>query len=435
MAPSMNEGTHVLWGWEHPTIHHGETANTGSGGCEGEDGQKSSYIRNRNTHSHLGGSALPRLIQLRNIKAKDIMSERLIICQRTERLSEILGRMKKMDIHELPVVEGGKLLGMVSYDMFIKRKSLPLTTMVENLMVTPPKVDVNDSITRVAEVMLVNNFRAVPVTAAGEIAGIVAREDIVHRLGGFSQLDQIDVRDVMSPKPISIDETDDVEKARSIMRDLDMRTIPVVDKDGRLTGVLGVKDLMKYYSKERSQRRRSQESRGESNLSIEVGSLMNSPAISTDLGSNMSNVIALMSENHISSVVVVDATEPVGIVTHMDVLELVASYQERRQVYIQITGLEEHDPDVYDEMYMLIERRMQKITPITMPQLLMLHFTEHHHPKEARNYSIRARLSTNTGLFFSEGFDFDKFRVLDTVLNNIERQIKKEKEKALHHKR
>ena len=93
---------------------------------------------------------MPRLIQLRNIRAKDIMSERLIICQRTERLSEVLGRMKKMDIHELPVVEGGKLLGMVSYDMFIKRKSLPLTTTVENLMVTPPKVDVNDSITRVA---------------------------------------------------------------------------------------------------------------------------------------------------------------------------------------------------------------------------------------------------------------------------------------------
>ena len=100
---------------------------------------------------------MPRLIQLRNIRAKDIMSERLIICQRTERLSEVLGRMKKMDIHELPVVEGGKLLGMVSYDMFIKRKSLPLTTTVENLMVTPPKVDVNDSITRVAEVMLVNH--------------------------------------------------------------------------------------------------------------------------------------------------------------------------------------------------------------------------------------------------------------------------------------
>jgi CBS domain-containing protein len=169
------------------------------------------------------------------------MSERLIICQRTERLSEVLGRMKKMDIHELPVVEGGKLLGMVSYDMFIKRKSLPLTTTVENLMVTPPKVDVNDSITRVAEVMLVNNFRAVPVTSAGEIAGIVAREDIVHSLRGFSQLDQIDVRDVMSPKPITIKEIDDVELGRSIMRDLDVRSIPVINKEGRLSGVIGVR--------------------------------------------------------------------------------------------------------------------------------------------------------------------------------------------------
>ena len=379
---------------------------------------------------------MPRLIQLRNIRAKDIMSERLIICKRTERLSEILGRMKKMDIHELPVVEGGKLLGMVSYDMFIKRKSLPLTTTVENLMVTPPKVDVNDSITRVAEVMLVNNFRAVPVTSAGEIAGIVAREDIVHSLRGFSQLDQIDVRDVMSPKPITIKETDDVELGRSIMRDLDVRSIPVIDKEGRLSGVLGVKDLMEYYSRERGQKRSAKGSPGDTvGLSISVGSLMNTPAIHTDMDSHMANVIGLMSDHHISSVVVVENMGPMGIVTHMDVLELVASYQERRQVYIQITGLEEHDPDVYDEMYTIIERRMQKITPIEMPQLLMLHFTEHHHPKEARNYSIRARLSTNTGLFFSDTFDYDKFRALDQVLDHLEKQIIKEKEKAKAHKK
>jgi CBS domain-containing protein/ribosome-associated translation inhibitor RaiA len=374
---------------------------------------------------------LPRLIQLRNIKAKDIMSERLIICQRNERLSEVLGRMKKMDIHELPVVEGGKLLGMVSYDIFLKRKSLPLTTMVENLMVTPPKVDINDSITRVAEVMLVNNFRAVPVTAAGEIAGIVAREDIVQALRGFSQLDQISVSDVMSPQPLTIPESEGVEKARAIMRDLDVRTLPVVDSEGRLSGVLGVKEIMGYYGKERGQRRSAKGVPGDTvDLSITVGSLMNSPAVHTDVESHMADVVGLMADNHISSVVVVDADSPVGIVTHMDVLELVASYQERRQVYIQITGLEEHDPDVYDEMHGLIERRMQKITPISVPQLLMLHFTEHHHPAEPRHYSIRARLSTNTGLYFSEDQDFDKFRALDTVLEHIERQIIKDKEKA-----
>ena len=378
---------------------------------------------------------MPRLIQLRNIKAKDIMSERLIICQRNERLSEVLGRMKKMDIHELPVVEGGKLLGMVSYEIFLKRKSLPLTTTVENLMVTPPKVDVNDSITRVAEVMLVNNFRAVPVTATGEIAGIVAREDIVQSLRGFSQLDQISVSDVMSPSPLTILESDGVEKAQSIMRDLDVRTLPVVDTAGRLMGVLGVKDLMDYYARERGQRRSAKGVPGDTmDLSITVGSLMNSPAVYTIIDSHMADVVNLMADHHISSVVVVDGEAPAGIVTHMDVLELVASYQERRQVYIQITGLEEHDPDVYDEMYGLIERRMQKITPITMPQLLMLHFTEHHHPAEPRHYSIRARLSTNNGLFFSEGEDFNKFRALDNVLEHIERQIIKDKEKTrVHH--
>jgi len=373
---------------------------------------------------------MTRLIQLRNIKAKDVMSERLIICQKSERVSEVLGRMKKMDIHELPVVEGGKLLGMVSYDIFIKRKSLPLSALVENIMVMPPKVDVNTSITKVAEVMLTNNFRAVPVTAAGEVAGIIAREDIVSRLVDFEQLEQISVKDVMTPDPITIMEDEHLEKARAIMRDLDVRALPVVDAEGRLTGVLGIKDIMAYYTQERAQRKPAEiNTRTSPHLHIEVSSLMSQPAISMGLKGNLLDAVKKMASGHISSVIVVESRKPVGIVTQLDVLELVASYLERRQVYVQITGLDEQDPDLYDEMYHLIEKTMNRITPITMPQLLMLHFTEHHRPKEGRNFTVRARLSTSHGLFFSEGSDYELFRVLDTVLDHLEKQIVKDKER------
>jgi CBS domain-containing protein/ribosome-associated translation inhibitor RaiA len=374
---------------------------------------------------------MTRLIQLRNIKAKDVMSERLIICQKSERVSEVLGRMKKMDIHELPVVESGKLLGMVSYDMFIKRKSLPLSALVENIMVMPPKVDVNTSITKVAEVMLTNNFRAVPVTAAGEVAGIIAREDIVSRLVDFEQLEQINVKDVMTPDPITIMEDEHLEKARAIMRDLDVRALPVVDAEGRLTGVLGIKDIMAYYTLERAQRKPAEpNTRDTKHLHINISSLMSQPAISMGLKGNLLDAVKKMADSRISSVVVVESRKPVGIVTQLDVLELVASYQERRQVYVQITGLDEQDPDLYDEMYRLIEKTMNRITPITMPQLLMLHFTEHHRPKEGRNFTVRARLSTSHGLFFSEGNDYELFRVLDAVLDHLEKQIVKDKDRT-----
>lgn len=373
---------------------------------------------------------MARLIQLRNIKAKDIMSEKLIICQRSERVSEVLGRMKKMDIHELPVVEGGKLLGMVSYDMFIKRKSLPLSALVENIMIMPPKVDINNSITRVAEVMLTNSFRAVPVTSAGEVAGIIAREDIVSRLVEFDQLEQINVKDVMTPDPLTITEEEHLEKARAIMRDLDVRALPVVDKEGRLSGVLGIKDIMGYYTQERAQRKpREMDTRMSPHLHIAVGSLMSTPAISMGLKGNLHEAVKKMAENHISSVIIVEGRMPVGIVTQLDILELVASYQERRQVYVQITGLDEQDPDLYDEMYHMIEKLMNRITPITMPQLLMLHFTDHHRPKEGRNFTLRVRLSTSHGLYFAEGSDYELFRLLDTVLDNLGKQIVKDKER------
>jgi ribosome-associated translation inhibitor RaiA len=100
-------------------------------------------------------------------------------------------------------------------------------------------------------------------------------------------------------------------------------------------------------------------------------------------------------------------------------------------VFVQITGLEEHDPDIYDEMYQLIERAMNRITPIAMPQLLTMHFSESHKAKEGRHYTLRARLSTSSGLFFSQAFDYDSFRALNTVLEHLDKQVVKEKERAL----
>ena len=51
------------------------------------------------------------------------------------------------------------------------------------------------------------------------------------------------VRDAMTPEPASCRETDDVERAVSLMADRQVRRMPVVDESGRLSGIIAQADV------------------------------------------------------------------------------------------------------------------------------------------------------------------------------------------------
>ncbi len=78
-------------------------------------------------------------LSIENMKAEDVMSKHHVTASEDENLSDVLAKLKKYDVSELPVIRKNRLVGLVSYDTLIKRRNLPLTTKVEHIMSTPPK--------------------------------------------------------------------------------------------------------------------------------------------------------------------------------------------------------------------------------------------------------------------------------------------------------
>ncbi|MCJ2564144.1 MAG: CBS domain-containing protein, partial [Candidatus Thermoplasmatota archaeon] len=93
-------------------------------------------------------------VDINELKAKDIMSSEPVVASPEDNLSEVLGKMKKHDVHEVPVVQKKKLVGIVSYNTLTKRRSLPMSTKVERIMVAPPRIGETDSVPEVAEMMM-----------------------------------------------------------------------------------------------------------------------------------------------------------------------------------------------------------------------------------------------------------------------------------------
>ncbi len=368
------------------------------------------------------------------VKARDIMSSKLVVTEPEETLSEVIGKMKSHDVSELPVCRGQKMVGIVSYDTLIKRRSLPLSTKVSNLMTLPPSISEDQPITEVAEALLTSGYRALPVIdRKGALTGIISRHDLMSTIPKIKTLSAIKVSEIMTKDPFCLSENDPVEKAKVTMTKYDVKSMPVTDAKGRLTGVIGIKDVAGLaVGSARIKEKRSRMPRGDGAIvSVMVKDAMQSPAIEIGQDSEITVAIATMAKNKISTIVVVQNGTIKGVITQYDLVELLASFREEKGVYVQITGLEESDTSCYDLMYEQILKTMTRVNKLVNPKVFNIHATTHHDTGGEVKYSMRGRLTTDHEMYYAKANDWDALRALDELLNVLEKLVKKDKERKL----
>ncbi len=365
---------------------------------------------------------------IEKLKAEDVMSKKFITATEEDSLSDVLAKLKKHDVNELPVIRKKKLVGLVSYDTLIKRRNLPLTTKVEHIMSTPPKLSTNTPLTTVAEMLMSSGFRTLPITSKGKIlAGMVSRSDLLKGMGKDKELAATEISTIMTMVPQCVKEKDNITHARTLMKRLSIRTIPVVDDSEKLVGVVGIKDIARIWTP------KTRESTGELtgekiSLDVEVKSIMNSDPVFLEKDGIVGKVIKLMHKHDISSILITEERKPIGIITPLDLIELLVRSQERESMYVQITGLDEEDAEYYDDMYDIIQKYMKKINKIEKTQIFALHVSQYHNKSFVKEYEMRTRLSTEKQMFYAHGNGWDLMRALDEVLENLERMVTKEKE-------
>lgn len=367
---------------------------------------------------------------INDFKAKDVMSREPVVAAPEDSLSEVLGKMKKHGVHEVPVVERKKLVGIVSYNTLTKRRSLPMSTKVERIMVAPPRIGETDSVPEVAEMMMSTGSRGIPVTSKRKLLGFISRIDLIESVRGMKMLSEVDVGSIMSHSPQCVLETHTLHDARALMKDLDERSVPVCESSGHLIGVVGIRDLADYFARERESETRGEVVGEKEALEIEVGSLMRTPPITVPPDARLSEAVDLMIEKDVSSILVVENREPVGIVTQVDIIELIASFGKAEEVFVQITGLEE-EPEIYDAMYERIQKTIDKTGEILSPKILNIHVAQHHSKGDTSKYTMRARLATDRGLFYARHFDWNIHKTLDGLMDQIEDFVREDKERRL----
>jgi CBS domain-containing protein len=363
------------------------------------------------------------------ICAKDLMVTEIVTVDCDGLLSEVIGKMNEQVFHEIPVLDSeGRYIGLVSLDSIIKRRNLPMTARVRNLLSIPPEVAEDNDLPALAEKMLISGVRTLPVLSKNRLVGIVSRTDIVQALSSVKELKDVSVESIMSHYPHSVKEREGIGKAKSLIRELHDQIIPVVDDSDRLTGVVGIKDIAPYLWGVKTLAKNGW-SNGESYPpNIEIKSVMHRP-ITVPLGTSVGNAAQLMSEYSITSVIVVEGNKPVGVVTQLNLIELIASAKEREEVYVQITGLSEESAFQFDPIYTMIQKSLQRIAKVAVPTFFSMHVAQYDIEAETSKYSIRIILKTSKKSFYANAHDWNLMKATDDVMNVLEKMVRKDKVK------
>jgi CBS domain-containing protein len=378
--------------------------------------------------------ALKRREMLRSVIDKKQVSELLntkfeTITPETA-LSDAVAKMRAADLYEIPVVDKKKLVGVLSFGSMVKKRAMVAGMKVKGLMDIPPGITGETTITEIAEQFIATNYRNMPVVKGSSLIGVVSRGDVIKIVQGIKEFKDMKASDIMTYDITAVQTKEPIRNALEMMRRIDVRTIPVVDDSFKLSGIIGIRDIVNYsWTGGKVQKETRGEKVGNRDpVEVKVESIMH-PAVTTiKPETTVNDAVKIMLEKNFSTLPVVEKDAMKGVLTAYDVLELMASVKERDVVYMQISGLEEEDRFNLDQMEREIQTELAKIAKIQKPMLFNMHVQKYNAQGNTAKYSLSARLHTATKTYIASGVDWSLMAATADLMNRFDEMVTENKE-------
>ena len=365
-----------------------------------------------------------RLSKLRtetaSVTAGDLMIGDFPTVSSDSRISDVLSVMKSTGYQDIPVVDDGEYTGMVSYSFILRKRSATLDSKVRGSVRNPATLSKTSTIAAVAEMMISTRSRQLPVLEGKRIVGLISRRSVVAEVLESGVLNDIKVHEIMNNPVVHVKSNDLLDTAVQRMIGGDYRTLPVVGSDGKVCGVLGMKEIIESNWKA---------SRTIGDLQkVSVGSkivenVATTSAVTVEWSDDLVSAAEIMVEKGFSSLPVIDSSGLVGIVTEFDITELISASRERESMYVQISGLEDDDKVEVDAIYEDIGNVVKKISKIYTPESMTMHVGRYNDDGDSAKYSVTGRLYINGKVVAAKAVQWDLLDAVNEVLRNMEAAV------------
>jgi len=364
---------------------------------------------------------------------KDVFSTKFKSVNQDDTLSACLSLLKEESTPVLVVLNSkGKYLGVIAHRWIIRSRYDPSRTKVETLMHSAPTVSLEDSLSKVARLMITSGINQLPVFSEKKLVGVVT-DDTVIQGAVVGKWGSTKVEEVMTKKPFLVEEDESVGAVLSLFREHGISHAPVV-RDGSLVGIVSIKDIITGIFQPR-QRQTVGEIAGEKVqvLSISAKGIMTKPVITVLPETLLKDAVEKMQEFDISSLVVVRKGRPAGILTKRDLLEPLAEMEMPKQritVQFSVKGVEIDDVQrgfIMDDFESFARRYQKTIQTGALFVYMKTHGTKY---KGQQQIHCRLKFRTRKSSFFSSSEGYGVEATFHTALDRLEKQLLRSQELA-----
>ncbi len=152
------------------------------------------------------------------MRISEVMTKDVIVLKRSDSIKTAAGVFSKNDIHSAPVVENGKIIGMVTESDILRHIRVNYTSVSETILPSP--FDLIEIPIR-------------QVMGHGEMAML------------FDETASVPVSDIMTSKVHFINSEASTEDAAIIMTKKKVNQLPVIDESGKLVGIIDKHDIVR----------------------------------------------------------------------------------------------------------------------------------------------------------------------------------------------
>ena len=287
-----------------------------------------------------------------------------------------------------------------------------------------PKVDRTEDIRETARMLIEGGVKVAPVFESDDFWGIVTADAILEAV--IENLDSLRVEQIRTADVITVREDDGVGVVINRLREHGVSRLPVLNENGRLTGVVTTHDVSDVVVRNMSKQTRGDRAGDvERVLDMPVYDVMSSPVGTATPDESVHDAVQRMLTSDYGGLVVTpedDDDAVVGVLTKTDVLRAL-SYTEREHLDVQITNIELLEGLSRDAVRQSIEEVAGKYGEM---QVLHAHVRFHEHKERMRGTPLvqcQIRLRTSKGQIAGSGEGYGARNAFSIAVDKLERNV------------
>ena len=161
---------------------------------------------------------------------------------------DVLKILKRTGISGVPVIKSKKLVGIITRKDLLQK---PEETQLGLLMTTKPvTISPDADIREAARLLVTRRIRRLPVVESGKLVGLLSVADMIHAIAQMKIKEEI--KDSFMSQTFALWEETPLPVVGRVMEISGVDAIPILDAESRLQGIISERDLIRTSSIEDS---------------------------------------------------------------------------------------------------------------------------------------------------------------------------------------